>query len=156
RLRALGLASRHARHFTPHFNNALRSAAYAAIGTSTPPAHPDSLSSMVAEFEVMAEFRRDNPNDATLQSGSGPMFDADDVAMLEFLNPAAGSGPTILRAYLPYHSPNAGDFIAEILELLDRGRTVILDLGNATDEIRRYFSDMLSSHVFRHSGEKVC
>ena len=104
----------------------------------------------------MAEFRRTNSNDPTLLSSSsgGPMFDADDVAMLEFLNPATGSGPTILRAYLAYHSPNAGDFIGEILELLDRGRTVILDLGNATDEIRRYFSDMLSSHVFRHQEKK--
>jgi DNA helicase HerA-like ATPase len=82
------------------------------------------------------------------------MFDPDDSAMLEFLNPATGSGPTLLRAYLAYHSPRAGDFIAEILDLLDRGRTVILDLGNATDEIRRYFSDMLSTHVFRHQERK--
>ena len=153
RLRALGVASRHAKHFSPHFNNDLRTAAYRP---NNPPAHPDSLSGLVSEFEVMAEFRRTNSNDPTLLSSSsgGPMFDADDVAMLEFLNPATGSGPTILRAYLAYHSPNAGDFIGEILELLDRGRTVILDLGNATDEIRRYFSDMLSSHVFRHQEKK--
>jgi hypothetical protein len=154
RLRALGLVSRHAKHFSPHFNNGLRSSAYQSIMNNNPPAHPDNLSALVAEFNVMAEFRRASPNDPALQSGSGPMFDADDVAMLEFLNPNAGSGPAILRAYLAYHSPNAGDFIAEILDLLDRGRTVILDFGNATDEIRRYFSDMLSSHVFRHQEQK--
>jgi DNA helicase HerA-like ATPase len=32
--------------------------------------------------------------------------------------------------------------------------TIILDLGNATDEIRRYFSDMLSKAVFARQEEK--
>jgi len=40
------------------------------------------------------------------------------------------------------------------LQLLDQGKTVILDLGNATDEIRRYFSDMLSRAVFGHQELK--
>jgi DNA helicase HerA-like ATPase len=38
--------------------------------------------------------------------------------------------------------------------LLDQGRTVILDLGNATDSIRRYFSNMLSTAVFRAQETK--
>jgi len=37
---------------------------------------------------------------------------------------------------------------------LDAGLTVILDLGNATDEIRRYFSDLLSRAVFGHQETK--
>jgi hypothetical protein len=53
-----------------------------------------------------------------------------------------------------YHAPNAGDFINEILQALDAGKTVILDLGNATDQIRRYFSDMLSKAVFSHQEKK--
>src|SRR5262249_39005129 len=53
-----------------------------------------------------------------------------------------------------YHSPRASDFIDEILKLVDNGRTVILDLGNATDQIRRYFSDMLSRAVFGHQQTK--
>jgi DNA helicase HerA-like ATPase len=73
---------------------------------------------------------------------------------LEFLSPASGSGPMILRAYRQYHSPTAGDFVEEILQLLDAGKTVILDLGNATDEIRRYFADMLSRAVFGHQERK--
>jgi DNA helicase HerA-like ATPase len=60
----------------------------------------------------------------------------------------------MLRAYKAFHSPNAGDFITEILALLDAGKTVILDLGNATDEIRRYFADMLSKAVFAHQESK--
>jgi DNA helicase HerA-like ATPase len=52
------------------------------------------------------------------------------------------------------HSPDAGDFIRDILTLLDNGKTVILDLGNASDAIRRYFSDMLSWEVFGHQEQK--
>lgn len=102
----------------------------------------------------MAQFKRDDPNNAALMSGNKAMFDPDDSALLEFLNPGSGSGPVILRAYKDYHASNAGDFIAEILALLDGGKTVILDLGNATDEIRKYFSDMLSRAVFGHQEKK--
>jgi hypothetical protein len=112
------------------------------------------LDDLVSELEVMAQFRRDDPNNAALTSGSKPMFDPDDVALLEFLSPNAGSGPTVLRGYKEYHSPNAGDFIADILSLMDGGKTVILDLGNATDSIRRYFADMLSRAVFAHQESK--
>ena len=82
------------------------------------------------------------------------MFDADDMALLGFLAPPSGSGPMILRAYRDYHAPNAGHSIQEILELLDQGKTVILDLGNATGAIRRYFADMLSHAVFGHQEKK--
>lgn len=154
RLRAKGLTSRNTKHFDPHFNNALRTAAYQGVRNSAPPGEPQSLDALVSELEVIAQFRRENPNDPSLQSGSKAMFDADDAALLEFLSPASGSGPTILRGYMAYHAPDAGDFIAEILTLLDAGKTVILDLGNATDQIRRYFADMLSKAVFGHQEQK--
>jgi DNA helicase HerA-like ATPase len=76
------------------------------------------------------------------------------TALLEFLNPATGSGPSVLRAYQQYHAADAGNFQTEILQLLDEGKTVILDLGNATDSIRRYFSNLLSTAVFRAQETK--
>jgi len=154
RLRAKGLVSRHTKHFDPHFNQPLRTAAYQAVKNSTPPGEPQNLDELVTELDVMAQFRRDDPNNTALMSGSKPMFDADDAALLDFLNPSSGSGPIILRAYIDYHAANAGDFMTEILELIDSGKTVILDLGNATDVIRRYFSDMISKAVFGHQEKK--
>ena len=154
RLRAKGLTSTHAKNFDPHFNAKLRTAAYQAVRNATPPGAPQDLDALVSELEIIAQFRRDTPNDPTLLSGSKPMFDADDGALLEFLNPASGSGPAILRGYLEYHASDAGDFIVDILTLLDAGKTVILDLGNATDQVRRYFSDMLSKAVFGHQEQK--
>lgn len=153
RLRALGLIARHTKHFDPHFNGALRTAAYQAVAGQTPPAPPSSLDGLVSELEVLATFRRENPNDPTLQSNNKPMFDPDDAALLDFLNPSSGSGPVVLRDYRRYHAANAGDFVTEILALLDDGKTVILDLGNATDQIRRYFADILSRAVFSHQEE---
>ena len=157
RLRALGLTSRNAKNFDPHFNKALRDAAYQDVrGTDAPPAM-DSPDGLRSELEVMAQFIRDNPNHAVLTSSSSgkPMFDADSLALLKFFSPSASStGPAMLRPYRAFHSPHAGHFIAEILALLDAGKTVILDLGNATDEIRRYFADMLSKAVFVHQETK--
>jgi hypothetical protein len=153
RLRALGLVSRNTKHFNPHFDQGSRRAVYQAIRQTAPPPHPETLDEMQAEFEVFTEFARTNPG-ALVSSSGKPMFDADDLALLGFLLPASGSGTVILRAYRRYHSPRAGDFTADILKSLDAGRTVILDLGNATDEIRRYFSDLLSHAVFAHQEQK--
>jgi hypothetical protein len=152
RLQALGLTSNVARHFDPGFSKGLREAAF----NGGPPTAPNSLDALINEFDVLARWRRDNTGSDLLLSTASrkPIFDADDVAMLEFLSPASGAGPTVLRDYRRYHDKAAGNFIDEILALLDQGRTVILDLGNATDQIRRYFSDMLSRAVFAHQEQK--
>lgn len=155
RLRNLGwIATKDIRNLDCHFNAQLRAAAYGAAQQPVPPNHPNTLAELQAEFEVIAAFRRASPTDPTLQGSSGPVFDADAVALLDFLNPATGSGPTVLRAYITYHAPDAGNFQEEILQFLDRGHTVILDLGNATDNIRRYFSNMLSTAIFRAQETK--
>jgi hypothetical protein len=156
RLRGLGLTSRNTKYFDPHFKQGLRQAAYTAVRNSAPPAQPNSLDALLSELDVIAQFRREDPNNPELTSSSGkPMFDPDDIALLDFLSPPPGrTGPAILRAYKAFHSPQAGHFVIEILDLLAQGRTVILDLGNATDEIRRYFSDMLSKEVFSHQEKK--
>jgi hypothetical protein len=155
RLRQLRVsAGRHVHDFDCHFNAPLRAAAYTAIRQMQPPQAPTNLDEMQAEFEVMARFRREAPADPNLMSGSRPVFDADMAALLDFLSPASGTGPAVLRGYIGYHAADAGNFQSEILELLDTGRTIILDLGNATDSIRRYFSNLLSTAVFRAQETK--
>jgi DNA helicase HerA-like ATPase len=44
--------------------------------------------------------------------------------------------------------------VKEILELLNKGKTVILDLGNANPVLLEYFSDLLSKAVFSRQVEK--
>ncbi|TLS19452.1 MAG: DUF87 domain-containing protein [Betaproteobacteria bacterium] len=155
RLRQLRLiASQHVRHFDCHFNAQLRTAAYGAVRQTPAPAAPTNLDELQSELEVMARFRREAPNDPNLMSSTRPVFDPDMAALLDFLNPATGTGPAVLRGYIGYHAADAGNFQIEILQLLDQGRTVILDLGNATDSIRRYFSNLLSTAVFRAQETK--
>lgn len=156
RLRRMNLiATRYVQHFDCHFNKDLRKAAYGVVRPESPiPENPSNLDELVAELEVISQFRRDAPGDTNLTSDGRPVFDADANALLEFLNPASGSGPAVIRAYRQYHAADAGNFQDEILEFLNEGKTVILDLGNATDSIRRYFSNILSTAVFRAQETK--
>jgi len=157
RLTAKSLIGHNAKNFNPQFSKPFRDAAYKFAGVDVPD-HPESLDELVSELEVIGTFARENPSDKAAKStgSSGEsILDASDTALLKFLSPnSKSSGPTILRAYLPLHSPDAGNFITEILSLLDQGKTVILDLGSTTDAIRQYFSDMLSWEVFEHQEKK--
>lgn len=157
KLTAKGLSGYNAKNFNPNFSKPLREAAYKFAGEENPPEHPTNLDELVSELEVIGNFAREKSTDKALKSTSSgdAILDASDMALLRFLSPTSNSsGPIILRAYLALHSPDAGNFIEEILSLLDNGKTVILDLGNATDAIRRYFSDMLSWEVFGHQEKK--
>jgi len=116
----------------------------------------DSLDKLVQEFESIADFIRDNPESPILRSkGSGEsLFDSDDKAILNFLKPSVGAGPTMIQRFRIYHDANAGDFIKEIIKLLDEGKTVILDLSNADPEVANYFAEELSVAVFIHQVDK--
>ena len=151
RMRKMGLAGGHARDFDPHYNAQLRNTIY----DGSPPGSPTSLDELLNEFEKLAALRRDHPDNPVLQSKGKPMLDSDDVALIEFLvRPGNQSGPKLLQPYRAYHDSTAGDFKREIVGLLDEGKTVILDLGNAPDKLRRHFSDMLSAEVFAQQEEK--
>ena len=142
-----------ATQFNPGFSEKLRDQVDGIEDSSQP---PNTLSDLVKEFEDINRFRRDNPKHECLTTSSGnPVFDSDDIALLEFLEPLpARSGTTLIQPYRMYHHKHAGDFINKILELLDDGQTVILDLGNANEEVRNYFSNELSKAVFNHQNDK--
>ena len=157
-LTAKALLGHNAKNFTPGFGQVLRDAAYKFDGEEQTPEQPRSLDELVSELEIIGNFVRENSSSKALKStgSSGELIlDASDTALLRFLSPSSkSSGPSILRAYLTLHSPSAGNFINEILSLLDLGKTVILDLGSTTDAVRQYFSDMLSWEVFGHQEKK--
>lgn len=147
------VGSKNIKNFDCHFKDDLRQAAYAADDQDVPE-NPTNLDELRSELEVIARFKNADPNHKSLMSSGKPVFDPDMDALLGFLSPATGAGPAVLRGYMDFHSPNAGDFQNEIIDLLNRGQTVILDLGNATDTVRRYFSNMLSTAVFREQEKK--
>lgn len=145
-------ASHTVKNFDPHFNKNLRNAVY----NNSPIPEPNSIESMRIEIENIARFKNQNPNDPVLFENGKSIFDAEDKYLLEFLVPIGtlSSGSSVLRSCINYHSKNAGKFNEEIIEHLEKGKTVILDLGNETDTIRKFFSDMLSNYVFRSQENK--
>ena len=156
RLRKLGLQGYNAKGFDPHFSRSLRKAAFehSEIELQDP---PKSLHTLRTELEIIAKFVKNNSDSPVLTTSSGKeVFDPTDIALLQFLSPTSStsSGPSLLQPYKYLHSPDAGDFLTDVVAFLDKGITVILDLGNATDAIREYFADMLSWAVFRHQEEK--
>lgn len=136
----------------PGFSSPLRTAMYA-------PAQPPNLATLNhlrVEMETLQDYRKGNPDPVLLRSsGSGnPLFDAEDISLLEFLKPSVGVGASMLQPFRNYHDPSAGNFVQEIIDLVDKGDTVILDLGNANPKVMEYFSQELSSEIFRHQVEK--
>lgn len=134
----------------PQFNQAARQAVYAP---DPAPAAPATLDQLAAELERAARADRAAP----LMSSSGnPLFDADDRHLLGLLAPQSqtSTGPAILAPFRQYHDPDAGNFVVEIIKLLDDGETVILDLGNAAPEVMAYFSEHLTRSIFYHQVDK--
>ena len=144
------------RGFNPGFSSGLRDAAYQLAGEPNAPSEPNSLNALVRELETITLFKRENRSSALLSSGSGnPIFEQDDNAILEILEPQPGrSGIIILLPFRIYHDQNAGNYKDAIVKLIDEGKTVILDLGNANEEVVRYFSRQLSEAVFYHQMDK--
>jgi len=135
--------------FDPHFNQAFRASVH---GKGQEPSPPQSLDDLVSELKAVIKYSRDKPDDEEVKKA----FRADDWALFDFLVPVgrASAGPGVVSRYRVLHHPAATDFEAEIIQGLDQGRTVILDLGNANDKIRSFFADMLSRAVFRHQEDK--
>ena len=156
RLRSIAPTGRPASGFNPGFSASLRDAAYLFENISPTPPVPNTLNQLVRELETINRFRRGNPSNQNLTTGSGnPLFEPDDIALLEYLEPQPGrSGTTLIQPYRMYHDPHAGNFVNEILAFLDSGETVILDLGNAHPQLLAYFSDELSRAVFIHQVDK--
>lgn len=149
RLRKLGLAAGSVKDFDPHFHADART----LVHGKKLPSDPASLDQLVAELSAFAKYNREAETPLTSSSGK-PLFDRMDLDLLAFLAPASGTGPGVLTPYTVYHDSGAGNFKSEIVDLLDKGQTVILDLGSATDSIRRYFADLLSREVFAHQERK--
>ncbi len=137
--------------FTSGFSKEVRSKVYG----SNAPAQPSDLNSLYTEFKTIVDYMRNNKEELK-DSNKNPLFDADTMHLLNFLIPisSGGAGPAIISKYKIYHSPDADNFVENIVKGLNKGKTIILDLGNADDSIREYFSNILSKAVFNMQEKK--
>lgn len=140
--------------FNPGFIQSLRLAAFQAMNGTAPPPQARTFSEMIDEMLVVLRFSLSYPNDPSLRRDGRFIFDADEEIMAAFLFPQVGAGPYVLRPAVPFHSPGVDDFITEILGAIDKGSTVIVDLGSANERIIRYFAKTLSVAVFLQQEAK--
>jgi len=114
----------------------------------------NSLDDLNSFFDQVIEVDRQSKIPSSTANKN--LFDADDEALFNFLKPTStvSAGPGLLQHYRIYHDKNSGNFMTQILNELDKGQTVILDLGNANEEVMHYFSRELSLAVFRHQTTK--
>lgn len=115
---------------------------------------PNTLDELVTFFDRVTD--RDRVSKLPSSTKGKNLFDADDEAMLNFFKPIStvSAGPGLLQNLRRYHDKSAGNFVQEILSELDKGLTVILDLGNANEVVMQYFSRELSKAVFAHQTDK--
>jgi len=139
-----------ASNFDPHFNKKIIEAVY----EDEEYIPPSSLDTLRSHLEKISTFISENKDSKVLMENGKFIFEPDEEALLKFLNPSTGTGPAMLRGYIQYHDANAGNFVKEILAELNQGQTIILDLGNANDKIRKYFSDLISKEVFLMQEKK--
>ncbi len=134
----------------PHFAKDIRAKVY---GNGQEPKQPETLSEIAEELKAFMSCYRENGEDQKRAFGK-EVFKQDEMSLLGFLSPKSGSGPVMLSQFKNLHSDKASDFEREIIDFLKEGKTVILDLGNASDEIRKYFSDLLSKAVFNEQEKQ--
>lgn len=141
----------------PSYRQDLRDAAYTHRHRIAP-ANIQDLNQLITEFETIARYIRLRTVDQNLLVSTGsndPLFEQEEEALLNFLLPkGGGAGPSVIAPYRIYHDQNAGYSTNVILNLLDNGKTVILDLSNAHPSVLEYFSKKLAMAIFQHQQEK--
>lgn len=140
--------------FNPQLPQALRNNVYQSILHKPTPAAPNNFRDMATEMMGVSRFMLDYENDPALVRKDEPLFDLDERVMAQFLNPKSSVGPYVLRSCLPFHSSDCDNFMTEVLAALDAGKTTIIDLGSASEQIVRYFSRTLSTAVFQAQEAK--
>lgn len=139
--------------FNPGFAPSVRTAAYQEVMNKPVPSLPYDFPSMLLEMRTVARFAQQFGNDPSLNPHGHHIFDSDETLMMGIL---CGNGRVLdlLRPCIEYHSAQATNFTAEILDALHEGKTVILNLSSARERILRYFARSICISIFHEQERK--
>ncbi len=140
--------------FSTGFSNNLRMAMYQSIEGRVVPAMPSTMEELTKEMVIYCKFIQQYANDPNLMEMGVSLVDKDDGMAARFIVPEIGAGPKMLATCMPYHSASATDFEKDIIQSLNQGQTIIMDLGSANESVLRFFSRTLSVAVFRSQEAK--
>ncbi len=131
--------------FNPNFNKDI----VTTVFDGTDPA-PNSLDELTEAMKKL--FKHRDSNDHVEKMIGNP----DDLALLNFCFPRSGnSGPITLRPFIKYHNSQAGDLVNDIIKELEQSKTVILDMCDMTDDMRKYFGKLICTKIFYHQSLKL-
>src|SRR5262249_20065510 len=71
------------------------------------------------------------------------------VCLLRMIGDASVSGTQYLIPFTKYHDPAGGNVIKSIVDSVDEGKTVLINLANADEVVARYYSELIAKAVFR-------
>lgn len=139
--------------FNPGFSQSLRVAAYQEIMNKPPPSVPYDFASMLLEMRTVARFAQQFGNDPSLNPHGQATFDADENLMMGIL---CGNGRVLdlLRPCIQFHSAHAANFTVDILQALEEGKTVIVNLSSARERMLRYFARSICTSIFHEQERK--
>lgn len=92
-----------------------------------------------------------NRNDTNLfpvSSRSGrPYFDAIHECLLRMLGSTSISGPKKITPFRDYHDPKGGNLAESIVADVENGKTVLIDLAQADQQVSQFYTEMLVKAV---------
>ena len=83
-----------------------------------------------------------------------PYFNPIHVCLLRMLGDKSISGTQYLIPFKKYHHQTGGYITRDIVEHVNAGKTVIIDLANADEVLTRYYSELISRAIFDSQTDK--
>ena len=121
-------------------------------------ADQQDLSIATRIYEYLWPVYENNPNDAALfpvsQRNGKPYFEPIHRSLLKMIGDRNVSGAKKLTPFKDYHDPQGSDIVKAIVNEVDDGKTVLLDLANADPVVANYYSEMIAKEVFARQMTK--
>ncbi len=121
-------------------------------------ADQQDLSIATRIYEYLWPVYENNPNDAALfpvsQRNGKPYFEPIHRSLLKMIGDRNVSGAKKLTPFKDYHDPQGSDIVKAIVNEVDDGKTVLLDLANADTVVANYYSEMIAKEVFARQMTK--
>ena len=109
-------------------------------------------------YELLFQLYATHGSDSTLfpvSSESGkPYFEPIHESLLRMMGDKGVSGTQYLIPFVKYHGLDGGNITLRIVSEVNEGKTVVIDLANADDTVARFYSELISSAIFRSQVEK--
>lgn len=115
------------------------------------------LQSAIVIYEALWELQANSANQALFPPSrrtGNAYFDPIHVCFLRMIGDRNISGTQYLIRFAKYHSTSGSNVLSEIVEEVDHGRTVIIDLANADEVVAGFYSELVSKEVFRNQMRK--